>query len=83
MYLGAGGPVEVQVSPEDLDAEVERIMQSAGANAPQVKAHFSKPDEMTRLRYRLLEDKTIDLLLDKAVRVPAPEETPADEPVES
>ena len=38
-----------------------------------MKAHYSDPEQRDRLRFRLMEDKTIDLLLDKSVPAPKSE----------
>ena len=70
--------LEVEVSDDDIKAEIERMAEESGV-ADQVRAHFSKPDQKQSLQYRLLEDKTLDILLEKAVRVePKPEESSED-----
>jgi trigger factor len=70
--------LEVDINDEDIDAEIERMAEESGV-ADQVRAHFGRPDQKQNLRYRLLEDRTLDLLLEKAVRVePKPEEAAED-----
>ena len=72
---------KVEVSAEDVDAEVEKIAETSG-QSDQVKEHFKNPQERENLKYRLLEDRTVDAILATAVRTdpqpePAPEEDAA------
>jgi len=65
---------EIEVVEEDIDAEIANLSETSG-QADQVKTHFKNPQERQNLRYRLLEDRTVDAILDKATRVdPKPEE---------
>ena len=66
---------EIEVGEEDIDAEIEKLCETNGDQADQVKAHFKNPQERQNLKYRLLEDRTVDAILEKATRVePKPEE---------
>ena len=45
-----------------------KLCETSG-QADQVKAHFKNPQERPNLKYRLLEDRTVDAILEKATRV--------------
>ncbi|MEE2962052.1 MAG: trigger factor [Myxococcota bacterium] len=63
------------VEDADIDTEIEKLAEEAGANGAQVKTHYRRPQERDMLKSRLLEDKVIDYLLEKAIRVePKPKE---------
>jgi trigger factor len=71
---------EIEVGEEDIDAEIAQISETSG-QAEQVAAHFKNPQERQNLKYRLLEDRTVDAILEKATRIdpkPEPEAAPAE-----
>ena len=53
---------EIEVSEEDVEAEIENLCESSG-QADQVKAHFKNPQERQNLKYRPMEDRTVDAIL--------------------
>jgi trigger factor len=61
----------VEISDAEIDAEVERLAQSTGQNAEQVRSLFSSPQGREVLRSRLLTTKTIERLVSIATATPA------------
>lgn len=57
---------EIQVTAEEMKAEVEKIAASYGAQAEQVKQYFSKPEAMQQISGPLLEKKVCDFIFEKA-----------------
>lgn len=81
LLLEVSEKAKVEVTDEDIDAEIESMTAEAGDEKTRLVAQLNKPDERQRLKYKLLEDKTIELLLSSAKMVDAPppaEETPAE-----
>ena len=57
---------EIKVEDTDIEAEIEKICEQAGDQAEQARAQFFNPENRDRLRYRLIEDKTLQYLYDNA-----------------
>lgn len=57
---------DVQVTSDELKAEVEKIAASYGAQAEQVKQYFSKPENMQQISGPILEKKVCDFIFDKS-----------------
>ena len=77
----------IEVSEDEISAEVERLAEAMGdeAGAERARAHYAAAEERERLKYRLLEDKTLAFLLENAVAGPAeapPEASSAEAPAE-
>jgi len=53
----------LEVSDEEIDAEVERMAESSGDNAERVRTQYRTGEERQHLKYKLLEDATIERLL--------------------
>jgi trigger factor len=58
----------IEVSDSEVDAEVERMVQSAGEQSEQMKQIFNSPQTRESLRGELLTSKSIDRLVDIATR---------------
>lgn len=58
---------KLEVTDADIDAKLTELAESRGQTLEAVKGWFQKDDGMEDLRQRLLEEKTLDFLLDKAV----------------
>jgi len=59
---------ELEVADADIDAHIQGILQGAGEHGERIAAFYRAPEERDRLRYKLLEDKTIQFLLESAVK---------------
>jgi trigger factor len=57
---------KLSVDTGEVDAEIEQMAKSFGAEAPRLMAHYRDPETRDRLRYRLLEEKVVKFLLDSA-----------------
>ena len=55
----------LDVSDEELDAELEKIAQQREVNVARVRSEYEQEGRMDSLRRRLLEDKTLDLIATK------------------
>lgn len=83
----------VAVGDEDLEAKYQEIADARGQRVEAIKGYFIKENAVEDLRERLLEEKTLDWLLERATLVDAkpqakapaaePEAAPAAEPVEA
>jgi trigger factor len=70
---------KVEVNDEDIDKEIEHILSHAGRNAAMLEARFKEPQERNNIRFKCIEDKTIQWIVDHAVRVePKAEESTAE-----
>ena len=69
----------VEVNDEDIDKEIAQILSQAGRNAAMLEARFKEPQERNNIRFKCIEDKTIQWVVDHAVRVePKAEESAAE-----
>ena len=70
---------KIEVNDEDIDKEIAHILSQAGRNAAMLEARFKEPQERNNIRFKCIEDKTIQWVVDHAVRVePKAEESAAD-----
>lgn len=53
----------IEVSPEEVTADVERIAADAGSEAQRARAFYDDPERREELRYALLEDKVVKHLI--------------------
>ena len=57
---------ELRKGIEAVQAEIQSMAERAGDNADRVRSYYSNPQEMMRLHYRLLEERTVDYLREKS-----------------
>ncbi len=57
---------EIDVSNDDLDAKIQEIADSRGQNANQIRAYLQREQAFGVLRTRILEEKTLEWLLEHA-----------------
>jgi trigger factor len=55
---------EIRVEPAEVDGEIERIVTSSGAQAPQIKQLFESPGGREAIERSLLTRKTLDRLIE-------------------
>ena len=78
----------IEVTDEDVDRKIGELAAQRGQTVEAVRGWFGKDDQMSELRDRLLEEKTLDWLLERSnlVDPPAPEpaaaEAAEEEPVD-
>ena len=75
---------QIQVSEEELRRETEHLAQQAGrgGHTAEARARLTKPEVVDRIKGRLRNDKTLDLLYQKARKIaghPGKEERPQTE----
>lgn len=62
----------LEVSDEEVQAEIDKMAADAGEQATRVKATYSDPEQRDRLRYKMLDDKTLAYLREHAhIKEPA------------
>lgn len=73
---------KVTVEDADLEAKYQEIADARGQRVEAIKGYFIKENAVEDLRERLMEEKTLDWLLERAnlVDAPAEEEAPAAAP---
>ena len=70
---------EVEITDDDIRAEVDRIAEDAGEQEERVRAHFSDPDQADKLRFKLMEDRAVAHLLDTSKEIePEQPEVPSE-----
>jgi trigger factor len=57
----------ITVTEAEVDAEIDRLAAAAGNDAQRLRAHYADPEHRSPLRYRILEERTVALLLSHAV----------------
>lgn len=57
---------KIEVADGEIEAEVERVVATAGENAERMRAAYADQNVRQSLRYRLLEDKVVEVLLASA-----------------
>ena len=62
---------KVEVSDSEIDAEVEKMVQGAGEQGPQMQEMLASPQAKGTIRQELLTRKTIDRLVEIATGKPA------------
>ncbi len=70
---------ELKVTDEEKDAKIESIATESGQRAETVRGYLLKGSGMKDLESRMLDDKALDLLLERAEVVDEPEEEAAPE----
>jgi len=79
MLLAEVAKVEKLEVPEgDIDAEIDKMVGSAGEQAQAFRGYLNRPEERSRIRYRMLEDRAVAHLLGKAKEVEPSPAAPAD-----
>lgn len=66
LLLEVAKDATIDVSDADIDTEIARIAESAGEQGERVRIAYQNEQNRHRLRYRLLEDKTVALLMQHA-----------------
>jgi trigger factor len=61
----------IEVTEADLEAKYQELADERGQTVEAIKGYFVKDDVVDELRSRLLEEKTLDLLLEKSKLVEA------------
>jgi trigger factor len=56
----------VTVADKEIDAKIDDMAAEAGEYAPRLRSHYADHTQRDRLRYRILEDKTVETLLENA-----------------
>lgn len=73
----------ISVDEADIEARYHELAESRGQTLEAVKGWFQREDAIEDLKERILEEKTLDWLLDRSTLVEAAPEAPApEEPVE-
>ncbi|MEZ0310944.1 MAG: trigger factor [Myxococcota bacterium] len=62
---------KMEASEQEVDAEIERMIAPAGDQAERMKAAYNDPNVRQQLKYRVLEEKVVELLLKEAKEKPA------------
>jgi len=57
---------KLEASEKDLDDRLEAIAQQARATKAQVKSHYQKKGMLSQIRWQILQDKAVSLLLENA-----------------
>ena len=52
----------LQVSPEELDHEINQIVNSSTNNQEKIRKFYSHPDNRSSILYRLIEKKVVDFV---------------------
>lgn len=73
----------ITITDEDIEQKYQDLADERGQSVEAVRGYFGKPDQLEELKARMLEEKTLDWLLERANLV-EPSEAPAVEaaPVE-
>ena len=69
----------IEVNDEDIDAEIQDILSQAGQSAAMLEARFKEPQERNNIRFKCIEDKTIQWIVDHAVRVEPKADAPSED----
>ncbi len=75
LLLEVSKQAKIEVGDEEVQAEIDRIAEEAGEQGERAKAYYADPEQRDRLRFRLIEDKTVELILEKSVPAPKSEKT--------
>ena len=79
LLLEVAKAAEVEITDDDIRAEVDRIAEDAGEQEERVRAHFSDPDQADKLRFKLMEDRAVAHLLDTSKEIePEQPEVPSE-----
>ena len=57
---------DIQPDDEAVNVEIEKMAVNAGEHAEQLKVFYNKPENRQQLEFRVLEDKTLNFLLENA-----------------
>lgn len=66
LLLEVAKKVGIEVQDDEINAEIDKIAAGAGDNAERARAQFNDDQERHHLKYRLLEERTIQHLVDHA-----------------
>lgn len=79
LLLEVSKEASIEVGDDEIQEEIDRIAEEAGDQGERVRAHYADPEQRDRLRFRLIEDKTVALILDKSIPAPKSENPGKDE----
>jgi trigger factor len=81
--LGSVNDLEdLKVTDEDIELKLEELAESQGQTVESIKQYINMEQASDMLSERVQEEKTLNWLLQQAVRLDAPKEEPATEVVE-
>ena len=66
LLLEVSKAASLEVGFDAVQAEIQAMAERAGENGDRVRSYYSNPQEMMRLHYRLLEQRTVDFLREKS-----------------
>lgn len=66
----------LEVSDDDLDAELAKMAEESGQNLQRMRAMYEKSGQLNVIRVQLREQRTLDFLIEKAVVTEAPDPEP-------
>jgi trigger factor len=61
---------KLEASDAEVDAEIEKMVAGAGDQAERMRAAYNDANVRQQVRYRVLEDKVVDLLLSSSIEKP-------------
>jgi len=70
---------ELEVTDDDIERKITELADERGQSADAIRAYFDTDEAMGELEERLIEEKALDWLLERANIVEAPEEDETDE----
>lgn len=73
LLLEVAKAAEIDVNEEELQAEIDKVAEGAGDQAERVRAHYNDPEQRERLKFRMMEDRTVELLLEESTPAPKSE----------
>jgi trigger factor len=62
----------IEISDADIEGEIEKLAAQSNDDVQRVRGHFNRPEERDRIKYRLLEDRTVQRLLSASTMVDGP-----------
>ena len=66
---------KIEPDEEAVSAEIDKMAANAGEHAEQLKAYYNKPENRQHIEFRIIEDKTLNFLLENAELSEDKEET--------
>ena len=72
----------MKVTDEDIETKLEELAESQGQTVEAIKQYINMEQATDMLSERVQEEKTLNWLLEQAVRLDAPKEEPANEAAE-
>ena len=79
LMLEVAKAAKIETTDDEVGVEIDKLAEQAGEQTERLRAYYDAPERREELKFRLLEDKVVEQLLERSVEGPAIEAPKADD----